>query len=70
MRASGGPGPCMPRFASAGGTVVGQPTLYALYAAGPLTVPTPAVGTGVADAVVRRWPMAALTAGTRGEDAR
>ena len=52
------------------GPAVVRPALRELHAAGYLTVPTTAVGSGSAEALVRCWPMAALSAGTRGGNAR
>ncbi len=70
-------GPFPPTFrvrdlvaASPDGPAVVRPALRELYAAGYLTVPTTGIGAGSAEVLVRRWPMAALTGGTRGGNAR
>ena len=70
-------GPFPPTFrvrdlvaASPDGPAVVRPALRELYAAGYLSVPTTGIGAGSAEVLVRRWPMAALTGGTRGGNAR
>ena len=55
--------------ASPDGPAVVRPALRELYAAGYLTVPTTGIGTGSAEVLVRRWPMAALTGAAKGGNA-